>query len=619
MVAPEPPRGAANGRQRLPIGLRSLGILVLLLARPLRAETSRGPEINPFACQGQAEVLEADRTIGETRAELAKRMDPLALPEDPATVRAIKLCVVAELKRRVGDADAITYYERAIEANPDEPGFEMFAGRYYGGARGAHAPVLELAEKHYYRALAKLDRLREQRRWRDYHDVVLDHVQKGLLVLYQQDGLPLSWWKAHPAHASGYLAPGLTVASQLSVSADTRDGPGANEVGDFSAEAGLYLIRAMLAGPPDRFPLFQIARNPLRIRSDTEVRLRHPYVGAIDFTYSLAHAENAFVGGSNAGFARPAEKNDIDVREIGAAYERVVPLYPAFDLRLAAAARRVHRVGVIEFRATCPQDFNVYVAQPSLSRFIGSDKLTIGGTYVLMDIPPVDCPGGPFPDDPLSARGRRIAAVNFEYAFYSPILLPSLDLLSLRPFRTPTRGLYLSAGYVNDNELFGDHRTISETFYAGARLEGPGPFDVGLTETFYDVNGTQLTRSGTGAIERPDDRLSGRSVRSSLVVARRLVNPDETPGMPGSWAGLAMHSLHWVFPLSWDKVVGGPREEFENVRIGTQLWWQLFGTGFGGPAFLLTASYDYQYFYRPQLRKNVHNVGLTLRMGWREL
>jgi len=312
-------------------------------------------------------------------------------------------------------------------------------------------------------------------------------------------------------------------------------------------------------------------------------------------------------------------KNDIDVREIGGAYERVVPLYPLFDLRVAAAFRRVHRTGVIEYRADCPQDFNVYVAQPALSRFLGSDKLTVSGAYVFMDIPPVDCPGGPFPDDPLSARGRRIAAVNVEYALYSPVLLPSLDLASLRPFRTATRGWYFYGGYVNDNELFGDHRSNINTFYAGSRLEGPGPYDIGITETYDDTRGSQLTRAGSGAVEVPDDRLSGKFLRSSLVVSRRLVNPDETPGVPSSWMGLAMQSLNWVFPVSWDTTLGGPRHEFENIRLGTELWCQLFGTGFAGPAFLFTAAYHYQYFYRQELRKNVHNVSLTVRVGWREL
>jgi hypothetical protein len=114
----------------------------------------------------------------------------------------------------------------------------------------------------------------------------------------------------------------------------------------------------------------------------------------------------------------------------------------------------------------------------------------------------------------------------------------------------------------------------------------------------------------------PNNDISGKSLRSSLTVGARIINPDETPGMPGSWAGFAAHSLNWVFPASFDKVLAG-RNDFENFRIGTQLWWQMFGTGFGGPAFLVTAGYDYQYFYR--IPKHMHNVSVTFRIGWRDL
>jgi len=82
---------------------------VLLGARAAAAEPVAGPEINPFACQGQAEAVESDRTIGQMRDELAKKLDPLFAPTDPPTVRAIKLCVVAMLKTRVGAGDAIDY------------------------------------------------------------------------------------------------------------------------------------------------------------------------------------------------------------------------------------------------------------------------------------------------------------------------------------------------------------------------------------------------------------------------------------------------------------------------------------------------------------------------------
>ena len=40
----------------------------------------------------------------------------------------------------------------------------------------------------------------------------------------------------------------------------------------------------------------------------------------------------------------------------------------------------------------------------------------------------------------------------------------------------------------------------------------------------------------------------------------------------------------------------------------------IVGTGFGGPAFLTTIGYDYQYFYT--IKKAFHQVHLDLRMGW---
>jgi hypothetical protein len=586
--------------------LVAIGVL-LLGARTAQAAPVEGPEINPFACQGQAEAVESDRTIGQVQVELEKKMDPIFSPTDPPTVRAIKLCVVAELKKRVGAGDAIDYYERAIAQNPDEPGFEMFAGRYYGGARGAKGPVADLAETHYYRALAKLEALKAAGRYRDFHEIVEEYVQKGLLTLHQQDGMPLNPFRAYPERASGRYIPELSIATQDTVSADTRDGAGANESGGFAAEAGLYVVRT--TRQPGALELYDIVRKPLRLKSDNQLRLRMAYVGSIDLTYGIVKAKDAMI----THFDVPSQRNDIDVKEIGGAYERTFPLYPLFDLNVRGGIRRVHRVGVVEYLPDCAQDFNVYEVKPSLSRFVSSDKLTVSGTYVFMDIQPIDCVGGPPANDPLNVRGRRIAAANVEYAFYSPLVLPQVSLASLRGYRTPTRGLYLSAGYVNDNEVFGDHRAINETYYGGIRLEGPGAFDIGITESMYVASGTV---TNAGGVEVPNNDISGKSLRSSLTVGARIINPDETPGMPGSWAGFAAHSLNWVFPASFDKVLAG-RNDFENFRIGTQLWWQMFGTGFGGPAFLVTAGYDYQYFYR--IPKHMHNVSVTFRIGWRDL
>jgi hypothetical protein len=281
-----------------------------------------------------------------------------------------------------------------------------------------------------------------------------------------------------------------------------------------------------------------------------------------------------------------------------------------FDVK----ATEVHRTGVVEDLADCEQDFPVYEVHPALSRFISTDKLTLSGAYVYMNIPDVTCGSYANAQEFQRKRGRQIIAANVEYAIYSPLLLPSLHLGSLRPYRTPTRGLYLNAGYVNDNEVYGDVRVITNTVFGGARLEGPGAYDIGFTEILNKSSGTQV--NAVSGMEDPNANVSGTILRSTVTLSRRLINPDETPGVPTSWGPFANHSLNWVFPVSYDAVLSSYKK-FENVRAGTQLWWQVFGTGLWGATLLTTVGYDYEYFIH--LNKNTHNVFLTARLGWRDL
>ncbi len=570
-----------------------------------------GPELNPYACQGRAEAFQADRTIGQIEDEIDKLLEPAFLPTDPRSVRALKLCTIAELKKRVGATDAADYYQRAIAEHPQEPGYEFFLGRYYAGARGAKAPVHEIAEKHLYRALAKLEKLRLSGSYRDHHRVIENHTRKQLLVLYQRDGLPLLPWKAYPQASSGYLAPGASIASINRVNQDTRYAVGVNEMGGFTAETQLFERGPEPAGPAE---FFVVARAPLRYRSDNALLLRHNYVGLIFLGAAFETGKSAaFDDFTQIGQAQP-RLHDVDVRQLTIGYERSLALYPLFDLRLQLQYQRVHRVGLVEYHPTYEQDFPLYFAKPQLSRFIGSDKLTLTGTYALMAIPDLDgaARGALPPGDYLLKRGRLIAGVEVEYAFYSPLLLPSLHLASLRPYRTPTRGLYLTAGYVTDNELYGDRRIVNDTIHGGVRLEGPGKWDIDVHETWFRGRGRDITANG----EQPAEDLSAGSLRSSLTVVHHLAHPDVTPGVPEAVGPFASDALSLAFPISWDKAVHGPAT-YENVRAGAQLWFKVFGTGVWGATTLTTLSYEYQYFY--QFGKHIHNLGATVRLGWGDL
>lgn len=580
-------------------------------AQEIELSANTGPELNPYACQGRAEALQNDRSIGQIESEIVKLLEPEFLRSDPASVRALKLCTIAELKKRVGATDARSFYNRAIAEQPGEPGYEFFAGRYFAGARGAKAPVHELAEQYLYRALDKLEQLRTTGRYRDYHRTIEDHTRKQLLLLYQRDGLPLLPWKAHPQSPSGLLAPGASFGSINRVSQDVRYAVGVNEMGAFTAETQLFERGPEPAGPVE---FFAVARAPLRYRNENVLLLRHNYLGLLSLGAAFEKGERAaFDDFTQIGQAEP-RLHDVNVRQLSVGYERTLALYPLFDLRVQLQYQRVHRVGLVEYHPSYAQDFPVYFVKPQVSRFIGSDKLTVSGTYALMVIPDLDgsAQGGLRDGDYLLNRGRLIAGVDVEYAFYSPLLLPSLHLASVRPYRTPTRGLYVSVGYVTDNELYGDRRIINDTIHGGVRLEGPGAWDIDLHETWFRGRGRDITNEGEVAAAD----LTASSIRSSLTVVRHFAHPDATPGVPESVGPFASDALSLAFPVSWDKATNGP-ETYESVRGGAQLWCKVFGTGVWGATVLTTLGYEYQYFY--QFGKHIHNLGATMRLGWGDL
>ena len=93
-------------------------------AKPKKDPIPQGYEINPYGCLGRYETATKDRTTAQMEIEVERKLNPLFEPEDPRSIRAMKLCVVAMLKSRLGHMDAAEYYLRAIEEQPFEPGYE---------------------------------------------------------------------------------------------------------------------------------------------------------------------------------------------------------------------------------------------------------------------------------------------------------------------------------------------------------------------------------------------------------------------------------------------------------------------------------------------------------------
>jgi hypothetical protein len=645
---------AALARAALALSTLATFLFLALAAAPARAAAdddvppappSPGPELNPFECYGRYQYATENRTIAEMRHELKQRLEWLDEAGQPDTVYAIKLCVIAKLKARVGDTDAWDWYERSLKADPVEPGLELWAAQYWTGHRGVRRPVAEPAEVHYYAALRKLEAIKKAGRWKEYHTIVEDWVRHDLTVLYQMDGLPILPFKAYPQHSNGLWAPGITLGSQLRIAKDSRDFFFNNEYRQFTGEMQFANSNLRQGGTPfgelDARQKWDLVRAPLRLQVENKVRIRQNPIGTIDLlhaylvqygsqVYNFYNPTNScrFVG----GVAEPCSPSlpsfsDIQVQQVGVGYERVFPLYPLFDLRLAGTVQRVWRDGIVEFHPwnvliiqpdgtpynpNRRETLNLYEFKPSISRFLGADKLVINGVWAMLDIP-AGTPDAP----PLEQMRRKvIRAVNFEYGLYQPLVLPTFEFGRLSTYRTPTRGLYIFGGVMEDGELWGTHQVTGRDYYGGLRFEGPHWTDWTLQETYETTNTTYGETDGFGGVVYSAPGQAFSSARTTFVLQYRVRSADTFPGMPPSHGGFGSDMFHLVFPFFWDKTVTGPND-YENVRGGAQIWTKLIGEGIGGTTFLITAGVDYQYFYR--IQKGLVMGQLAIRMGWGDL
>ncbi len=600
-------------------------------AKPKKDPIPQGYEINPYGCLGRYETATKDRTTAQMEIEVKRKLDPLFQPEDPHSIRAMKLCVVAMLKSRLGHMDAAEYYLRAIEEQPFEPGYELWAGNYYSGFRGAHRPVLELAERHYYAGLRKLEELDRKKKRRHYHDVVEDWIRKRMLLLYQEDGIHILPWKAYPQSSSGLNAPGLSLGVMAGISKDTRPfnrrGDN-NEMRTFSGEANFAnsdlraggATRPVLGRGLTDLEIYDIARAPLRMEVDAKARFRQRYFGALDFRYFDARAPESqiisyyFPTGPAPGTApagSPTEPfADVYVKEMNLNYERVFPLYPLFDFRLAGGVGKGERVGIVEFLPLERENYYIYQVMPSFSHFLSTDKVSLDLVWAKLDF--TDPEFGPIGD---RQREKVIRGIKLDYAFYSPVVLPQLGYGSLRPYRTPTRGIHLFAGGVLDEETYGSHTVAKQDIYGGFQYRAPVNFNWFLQGTYLTsrVSYADPNTAPAQVFNDPGQEFTGW--RTSTYVEVRVIDPEALPTTTGSF--LSPDMLNIVFPITHDLALGDSRKDYENIRGGVQAWFQVFGTGFLGPAFLFTAGYDYQYFYN--LSKGFHLFSANARVGWGEL
>ncbi len=566
-------------------------------------EKEDAPRLNPFECYGRYESATGNRTAHQMGIELKKKLDQMD-EKEPATVRAMKACVIARIKARIGHGDAVKWFRLAISLDPREPGYELFFGMYYGNMRGAHTPVVEEAEKHLVRAMNKLDALERSGALLDYHEIVRSFVQKQLMVLYQQDGQQLLPVKGYDPRPGLLQVPSVSAMGEGLVSKDSRDFWYNNEMRVFSGEKQFAQSPIRANRPLSERESWDLARTPLRTRVMGGVRVRQNLLGAFDASYTHEFSPQSQI----VSFYNPTEEfADVTVNSLKLGYQRVLPLYPLMDLRLAAEYYYIERQGILEFEPEVIEKFHGFALRPSVSRFLGPDKITLDGTVVYFDIQ--DLAGG-VPDQGL--REKLIRSAKLTYSIYRP-------LRTLHD-RVPTRGLSFYAGFAQDFETYGIRRVKREDLYGGVTLRAPSFWDANLQGTKLTAATTFIDQNDPAAPEYTDGSQDFEGMRLSGSYTVRVVDQEARPLVGTGWADLDM--VHVVFPVQWDKSFeANPNfasvHDYENVRVGAGIWAKIFGPKTGGTPLLFNAGYDFQSFYN--MSKYVHAFQMGLRLGWGDL
>jgi hypothetical protein len=524
---------------------------------------------NPYEC------LDAGRheSLAVIRDSIRKKLSGTD-PQD-----AFSYCSIAELMKRAGDYRAENYYEKAINADDAEPAYELFYAEYLRNFRGAQHPLFPQAEHHYFVALRKLIHARQREAW---DDATQKRVERGMVALYQEDGLPLLHRKSAGINTDNAVEVPVVFFSTINRNAElTTDFDNVDDVRAFSAEA-------LFASSPSRLnrslsvdELKNILRPKVQFETVNRLRLRYKQWPAVDLFYKYREIENAQI----TNFFEPNKFNDFRLSSYGLAVEKPFKVSPYFDLFLRESYQRIIRKGLIEFFPESNEQINQFETKGAISHFFGPDKAVLESTHVFQDINPII--PNPF------KRNRQIISATFTYQIFRP--LPFLQKVYGQRFET--RGLHLFSGIVRDKERFGNVDVKREDLFVGASLKGLGKFDVTLQPTFFKSYVTG------------DKSQNNSQFRTNFNLLYRILDEEDSPDTRKKIMGIYPAFVHLVIPFKHDVAMSG-LPQFANVNAGIELDIKSYTTGLRRTTFLTSFRYNYQRFYKLDRNLNLYSVNL---------
>jgi hypothetical protein len=500
----------------------------------------------------------------------------------------------AELMRRMGDYRAPDYYQKAIDADGNEPCYEVFFADYLRNFRGADSPLFPEAEVHYFEGSKKLEERRHDPLHKQADHQTCNYLERGLSALYQQDGVSI-FERRFTSDAStldantpdtcpvGLKVPWFFLSMIGRYQQSTADLDREADVRDYTSEALFAESSQRLNGPLTEQQLSGMVRTKKAADGRGRIRLRYRQMPAIDVYYSHRQSTNDQI----TNFYQPDQFNDLRLSVYGISAQKPFPVGHLFDANLTGGFELDQRWGLIEFAAGSEERILNYQTEAAVSRFIGRDKVTGDFSFAHQGIHPEAVP--PRPD-----RYREFIGGKLTYSIFRK--LPFLQDAFSKRFET--RGLEFFSGLLKDTESFPPNLDSRHDSFVGVSLKGAGPFDFTLQPTWF-----------TSRISN-DKSQHNAQLRTNFTTLLRIVDEERKDGIPAVRSGLHLAFLDLVVPFRKDVASAGPNF-FENSKVGVELDGKLF-TYARWATFLVSARYDHQRFTELEKGKNMFTINLSL-------
>jgi hypothetical protein len=553
-----------------------------------------GQVVNPYRCEGTPQEAGRILSLKKIRAkaeEFAKRKD------------AVSLCTAAELYKRLGDSKAFGFYEKAIEASPDEPAFELFYADYLRLYRGAgQRPMFPQAEQHLLRATDKLKLLGSDGTSLPecsdvaWHKCTQDRVQRSLTTLYERDGIHLANRGPGTQRPWLFLSPGIRLAR----STDDFDQP--SDVRDLTS-AALFSQNCLPLNDRARrlctalsgSELAGMVRSVTPMEANSTLRIRYNSAPVLDVLASARRTEKGAIN-SIGGFFIPDAFSDLKLINFGFRIEKPFVITGATDVDLQFAYDHINREGLIEFFPTARERIGQYQAYAAISHYMGPDRVNLSYTYVRQNIDPTPH---------LTQRDRELMGGTIDYQLFRPLALYGRDANTGLGRHFETRGIDLIGGFLNDRDHFtGPNPNVitRHDYFVGAAVRGLDRFDATIQPTWY---------SSRVSIDSTENNSQLRITGNLLT---RILDEERTPGIPSERLfGMPVAFVEVVIPFHWD-IPQSNFKAFQSRSVGGELSSKFFTNSQAGVTVLAVAGYSRDWF--PILNKAVNLARLGVSIGF---